>query len=73
MTAAVKPAFFSAVTAVLRACPTTSGTVIAPVEAKIVTCEPRATSLPAPGLWLSTLPSGSVESRCTRTPERPAF
>ena len=36
-----KPAFFSAVTAALRGCPTTLGTVIAPVEAKIVTCDPR--------------------------------
>ena len=47
------------------------GTVIAPVEAKIVTCEPRATCLPAAGLWLSTLPCGSVESRCTSVAGEP--
>ena len=37
VTAAVKPAFFSVLTASFRSCPVTSGTVIAPVEAKIVT------------------------------------
>src|SRR5581483_10031178 len=73
VTAGVKPALLSAVTAALRLWQTTSGTVMAPVEAKIVTCEPRFTSLPAAGLWLSTLPCGCVESRCTSTPERPAL
>ena len=73
VTAGTNPAFFSALTAAFRVCPITLGTVIAPVEAKMVTCEPRATCLPAAGLWLRTLPCGSVESRCTSVPERPAL
>src|SRR5262249_8136344 len=73
VTAGTKPAFFRADTAAFRVWPTTSGTVIAPVEAKIVTWEPRFTRLPAPGLWLSTLPCGSVESLCTSVPDSPAL
>src|SRR5262249_28938805 len=45
----------------------------APVDAKIVTWEPRLTNLLGPGLWATTLPAGSELSRWTSTPASPAF
>ena len=49
VTAADEARLLQRVTAVFRVCPTTSGTVIAPVEAKIVTCEPRGHQLAGAG------------------------
>src|SRR3974377_1918506 len=69
----LKPSFCSRVTALDEGTPTTFGT-LAPPETKMVTLDPGATLVPPIGLWLTTVPDGSVEvvSVCTET-WKPAF
>src|SRR6516164_3727663 len=64
----LKPSFCSSVTALVAGTPTTFGT-LDPPETKMVTLEPGATLVPPTGLWLTTVPDGSVDvvSVCTET------